>query len=290
MENPIPYTVENGSAVNSDDLCYTDKFKEGVFFHHRDLGESQSLRSSHCHGFYEALYIFDGDGKYLIEGNEYDLRPGSLFIAAPLDYHCVEVTPGVPYNRAGFYFRLSSLPPSAQKILNERHGLHSSRGLYFSPEEGQTVFGSIFEKMCRAEAMPKDLSRDYLLTLLTESIYAIENLKEQEEDSGNDLGSRIIRYLNDHVTEHISLDSLAEEFYASKYYLCRAFKKKNGISIHEYLTQKRIHLAKAMIERGENASSAAYRVGFGDYSCFYRAFVKVIGRSPINGQDEDGKE
>jgi AraC-like DNA-binding protein len=38
--------------------------------------------------------------------------------------------------------------------------------------------------------------------------------------------------------------------------------------------------AKQLIESGETASSAAYKVGFGDYSSFYRAYVKVIGRSP----------
>ena len=35
-----------------------------------------------------------------------------------------------------------------------------------------------------------------------------------------------------------------------------------------------------MIEGGESASGAAYKVGFGDYSAFYRAYVKIVGKSP----------
>ena len=40
------------------------------------------------------------------------------------------------------------------------------------------------------------------------------------------------------------------------------------------------HTAVELIEAGETASSAAYRVGFGDYSSFYRAYVKIIGEPP----------
>ena len=38
--------------------------------------------------------------------------------------------------------------------------------------------------------------------------------------------------------------------------------------------------AKKLIESGETAAAAAYKVGFGDYSAFYRAYVKILGVSP----------
>jgi AraC-like DNA-binding protein len=38
--------------------------------------------------------------------------------------------------------------------------------------------------------------------------------------------------------------------------------------------------AKQLIESGETASGAAYKVGFGDYSAFYRAYVRIIGKAP----------
>ena len=68
----------------------------------------------------------------------------------------------------------------------------------------------------------------------------------------------------------------------SKYYLCRAFKKYSGVSIHSYITHKRVVYAKQLIDSGETASGAAYKVGFGDYSAFYRAYVKVFGKSPAS--------
>ena len=95
-----------------------------------------------------------------------------------------------------------------------------------------------------------------------------------------ELGARVIRYLNENITRDVSLDSLAKRFFVSKYYLCRAFKKHNGISVHGYINQKRVMYAKQLIESGETASGAAYKVGFGDYSAFYRAYVKLVGKAP----------
>ena len=99
------------------------------------------------------------------------------------------------------------------------------------------------------------------------------------EETG-ELGARVIRYLNMNVDRDVSLDSLARYFFVSKYYLCRAFKRHNGISVHGYLTKKRIMHAKDLIESGVSASDAAYQIGFGDYSAFYRAYVKTVGHSP----------
>ena len=113
-----------------------------------------------------------------------------------------------------------------------------------------------------------------IIILLSAS--AGERMLHSEEE----LGARVIRYLNSHIEHSINLDKLAKRFFVSKYHLCRAFKKHNGISVHGYLVQKRIIYAKQLIESSETASGAAYKVGFGDYSAFYRAYVKIVGKAP----------
>ena len=77
-----------------------------------------------------------------------------------------------------------------------------------------------------------------------------------------------------------TLDDLARRFTVSKFYMCRSFKEHNGISIHGYLTRKRIMIAKSMIEGGTPAVVAAAEVGFGDYSAFFRAYRRIVGHSP----------
>ena len=94
------------------------------------------------------------------------------------------------------------------------------------------------------------------------------------------MGSRVVRYLNVHLTEDISLDALAKSFYVSKFHLCRAFKEHNGVSVLQYITEKRVMYARRLVERGETAVSAAAKAGFGDYSSFYRAHRRICGSAP----------
>ena len=125
---------------------------------------------------------------------------------------------------------------------------------------------------------PKDVKCHFIDVSVVESL-----IDEYQKYALDDLA---VKYLNEHIDRDVSLDKLAKKFYVSKYYLCRAFKKHNGISVHGYINQKRVMYAKQLIESGETASAAAYRVGFGDYSAFYRAYVKIVGRAPTSQQTE----
>lgn len=90
----------------------------------------------------------------------------------------------------------------------------------------------------------------------------------------------LIHYLNQHLPEKITLDKLSNLFFMSKYYMNRAFKNSTGTTIMNYLTYKRIMLAKQYLMNGDTAYEAAEKVGFADYSAFFRAYKKVLGHSP----------
>ena len=92
--------------------------------------------------------------------------------------------------------------------------------------------------------------------------------------------TEILEYLHDHLTEPISIDALAEHFYLSKYYMMRLFRARTGFTIHAYLTDQRLHLARELIQQGSIATDACYRCGYGDYSAFSRAYKKRFGQSP----------
>ena len=75
---------------------------------------------------------------------------------------------------------------------------------------------------------------------------------------------------------------LADKFYLSKYYLCRAFHKATGLTINEYVRRKRLVLVHELKDEGRSLTEAALMAGFHDYSSFYRAYVKEYGVSPRN--------
>lgn len=88
----------------------------------------------------------------------------------------------------------------------------------------------------------------------------------------------IQQYLDEHYTQDISLDCLAEQFYISKYYLSREFKREFGTTIIRYVLSKKITNAKELL-RYSNASieEIAQLCGIGDASYFNKVFKKIEG-------------
>lgn len=94
------------------------------------------------------------------------------------------------------------------------------------------------------------------------------------------LVSGTIAYIEQHLTEEITLDILAEHFHHNGTYMSRCFKNITGISLHQYIIRKRISLAKKYLNEGCSPIDACYLSGFNDYSNFSRTFTKHVGESP----------
>ena len=91
---------------------------------------------------------------------------------------------------------------------------------------------------------------------------------------------KILTHLNEHFTEPITLDDLAERFFLSKHHLNRLFRKATGTTVRDYLINKRVTYVQQLLINGIPATQAASLAGFGDYTSFYRAYVKRFGHSP----------
>ena len=252
--------------------------------HHINYSRPQSLDNDHCHSSYEILYILNGTGKYIIEGSTFPIIPGTLMVIRPFEYHSVvidSISEDAPYDRFVIHFSDVDLVSEASNLLHKFLESDGTSGRYYTPAVISSEILSLMDRFEGLNKMPDEEKRAYFKILMSELVVLLsvsggEKMKHDEAE----LGARVIRYLNDNITKNICLDKLAKKFFVSKFYLCRAFKKHNGISVHGYVNRKRVMYAKQLIDSGETASSAAYKVGFGDYSAFYRAYVKTIGKAP----------
>ncbi len=255
-----------------------------------DKSAPSELDAAHCHDAYEILFVISGEGKYVVEGASFDIKPVTLMIIKPLQYHYVLVDKDLPYERYVLKFSPSLLSGDTLERFNAiMRTEEDSGGKYYSSGTLPTELFSVFDRFEIAAKFPESEKNAYMSMLLSEIILFLsachgEGMIYREDE----LGAKVIRYLNENIHRNMSLDTLARRFFVSKYHLCRAFKKHNGISVHGYINQKRVMYAKRLIDSGETAAGAAYRVGFGDYSSFYRAYVKVLGKSPTSceGREE----
>lgn len=248
----------------------------------------------HCHNSYEILYVVRGAGKYVVEGVEYPLGPQTLLLTRPYEYHYVCPSKNVLYERYVINFD-GDVPLDAAADLPMLKGARDhAHGVYFDTEAiservraefaemdaARTLFRDSPDRIAKEETMIRmSLSRILLLLSLAKPSATMAH----EEN----IVTRVIEFLNLHLTAAFSLDKLAQQFFVSKYYLCHAFRKQTGISVFTYITTKRIAMAQQLLANGEPATAVAYQVGFSNYSSFYRAYCKQTGQAPAYRREDN---
>ena len=87
-------------------------------------------------------------------------------------------------------------------------------------------------------------------------------------------------YINAHYTENFTTSDLAERFFFNPNTLNRRFKKHTGLSVTDYVREKRLAKAQLCLHQGMSAAKAGTASGFSDYTTFYRSFCRKYGISP----------
>lgn len=95
-----------------------------------------------------------------------------------------------------------------------------------------------------------------------------------------DLAVNTKRYLDTNFDKAINLDLLAHLQFTSKYHLIRVFKRYYGITPRQYLINKRVEKAKALLKSGKSVSDACYTVGFESINSFSNLFKAKTGVPP----------
>ena len=91
----------------------------------------------------------------------------------------------------------------------------------------------------------------------------------------------VTTYIEEHLSEQISLATLAQLVRLSPYYFCRAFKQSLGVPPHRFHTTRRIEYAKVLLaERKHSVTEVGLSVGYSETSSFTAAFRKITGQTP----------
>lgn len=261
--------------------------EEYRLFHLRD-DAMQPVRW-HYHSFHKILVLLAGQASYAIEGQSYPLEPGDLVLVPRGCMHRPVLTGSAPYERFVLYLAPSFLRRCSSQDcdLTTCFQLACSRDHYvLRPDREDTRLPELLLKLRRALIRP-GFGQDVLCqALLLQFLVAVTRYLQEHQlrcvnsSACDEKIVALLKYLNLHLTERHSIDSLSRQFYISKYYMMRRFKAETGYTIHQYLTEKRLLLARERIAGGACLSQVSALCGFGDYSAFARAYKKRFGGSP----------
>lgn len=246
--------------------------------------------SYHYHDFYKILVLLQGDVTYCIEGKFYALAPGDIVLVNAGEVHRPIIQGTGTYERIIIYIspeflRSCSDDPDSLELCFSKARQEKSNVLRLPSMKNSRLY-QILEELEASLHTPdyaaglyqNVLFLEFMIHLNRAAVHNTLSFMATQEANGKILS--ILSYINEHLTENITIDLLSEKFYTSKYYLMHSFKKETGYTIGSYLTLKRLRYARELIHGGMPVTQACFECGFHNYSTFSRAYKKNFGEAP----------
>ena len=267
---------------------------------HRDTSYSNSILQLHSHTFYEILCCTNTCGaEYLVGTERYSLQKGDIVFVPPGTSH----RPLLPDNMPEPYIRdVLWISPEFVQLLQKEYFANENRLRNHGSllRTSGTKWEYIPDLLKNAIAESELHSAGWELVVTGTAMTFMAHLKRAFLDADTvavsaekpDLMQRVIAYIEDNLSEKITLGGTAQHFYVSESTISQTFRKKMGVSFYRCVTQRRLIAAKQLIIDGYSLDTVAELSGFGDYSAFYRAFKREYSISPQkyrNMQDSAAK-
>lgn len=243
----------------------------------------------HFHDFDKITIFIRGKVTYMIEGKSYALKPYDIVLVQHNDIHRLTVDNSEVYERIIMYISPNFI--NAYKSENydlsycfQKAKKEGSNVLRIHSLEKSSLFHSILrlEKSFKDEAYAAELFRQVLFLefMIHLNRATLKNhLEYLSTVNCNPKVIDILQYINENLTSELCIDQIAKNFYLSKYYMMRLFKQETGYTIGNYISSKRLLLAKELLLSGISAAEACFTCGYQDYSNFSRAYKSLFGES-----------
>ncbi|MDD4689505.1 MAG: helix-turn-helix domain-containing protein [Eubacteriales bacterium] len=275
------------NSVNSKRVLYTPSpFAKETLLYLQETGTLTALKThtSSRKGLQSFLFftVLDGCGFLTYNGTQYSLKTGDcVFINCDKPYSHTTSEQLWTLNWAHFH------GVAAQKIYNkyvERGGLpvfHTDNIDLFSDTLRQLYKCALSQDYIRDMRINEILSS--LVTKIMEMSWQPEKKIEQKRGNRQKYSLQDIKYyLDENWAKKIMLDNLAEMFFINKFYLTRLFKTQYGVSIIDYVLEKRITNAKKLLRfTDKTVENVGMECGFDDANYFSRMFRNVEGIPPL---------
>ena len=245
----------------------------------------------HYHDFNKIIIFLSGKVTYLIEGKAYNLMPWDILLVNNRDVHKPIIDSSEVYERIIIWANSDFIEnhnyencdlSTCFKLANEK-SFNLIRLDNKLQDNIKFIIDSLKISFDSQDFGSKLLSNSLFIQLL---IYLnrvhVNNMYINDEDSlkYDKQIEKILKYINSNLSENLSIEYLSQKFYISKYYLMHKFKKETGYTLHNYVNQKRLLMAKDLISTGEPITKAYLQCGFNDYTSFLRSFKNMFNKAP----------
>ncbi|MBP3381035.1 MAG: helix-turn-helix domain-containing protein [Clostridia bacterium] len=232
----------------------------------------------HWHDFCEIEVVTSGTGTQILNGREYTVSRGTVYMLSPLDFHS-----GVTDGEIELYnlmFHESLLPEELLRAVYTG----KDRLLQFPPQEFEEIVSLC--RLLETEYGKREQYREDILKNLLECLVALVLRKlpptEQTETAETGDIKRAVLYIQRHFKESPALSEVAKTVNLHPNYFSQKFREETGESFTAYITEQKISYAKKLLLCSDlTVTEICFASGFCSLSNFMKVFKKAVGVPPL---------
>ena len=258
------------------------------------------IRFLHCHDGYEVLMMKRGNVGMQIEDRTITLQPGDIVLIPPYVFHFACQQSSDTYCRVVLNMKETVIQ---SLIARDESYRHITDVFYQTPDYHIHVNGSTLRQLidiaCALEAASGSKADAYGATILSKSLLSIilvilnrqaassvaPILPQTQAPSMPKVVTDVIHYVDQNLAGDLSVSGIAESVHLNSVYLTRLFRQYSGLSLQQYIIEKRLAEAKRMLRNGQSPTDVCYACGFNNYSNFSRTFTNHVKISPRQYQE-----
>lgn len=247
---------------------------------HHEMGRDKLYKIWHRLQDNMIIYIYSDGGSIVLQDKIYPMKKGTLCFLSSNKYHYTMPDNPQKYDRSKIFasdidvrgiISLTSTDSPFYKLFAENSVIYAT----IPPEEQQTV-EMLFESADKSRGDEPRLLCNYFNLMLYIQKYANE-----QTSAPDSFITKAIIYINENLSEQITLEDICNSVHMSKYYFCHSFKSVMGMTVMEYVLNTRLTAAKnLLINRQLSISEISDTCGFSSSSYFCQAFKNATGVTP----------
>jgi AraC-like DNA-binding protein len=225
-----------------------------------------------------------GEVSYSIEDKVYTVRENGIIFTRPGMLHRIDFVNKSVYERHDIIFSeriifpemLSKIPANVDVIHIQNYkyieALFSSMDFYCGNLEGEAlenILKHLIDEVVYNVALSKELTYAE-----TETVYSV-----------NPIVTKAVRFIEENLSRDLSLELICNELFITKSYLHKLFNKDLKMSPGKYISSKRLLAAQRLLREGASPTEIFEKMGYSEYSTFYRSYRDYFGYPPSEEKD-----
>lgn len=228
------------------------------------------------------FYTISGEGILRYQDQNYTLSPGSIAFIHCMEYHYYECVANQDWEFLWLHFNGSNALGYYEEFLKNEFHILTEPDRFFIERTMRRILSLTQKKDLHSEIIVSSLITELLTHLLI-----LNSSKNLELGTMPLYLKQILKKIENHFQEFITLDLLSNEFGVSKFHLSREFKRYIGTTLNEYLILTRLNYSKELLKyTNMTVEQIAFSCGFHQVSHFINLFKSREKMTPLRFRKE----